>query len=148
MITRNDIVAVARKYVGTPFHHMGRSPGVGLDCVGVPICVMRELKATAPDFDVPNYAISPEGTALMAWCNESLPPVQKSEIRAGDLIVLIIDKFPQHVGIVGSLPNGELTIIHAAGGANPPRVLETRMAFGKWMRFVAAFSLLESSWVS
>ncbi len=28
-------IAAARTCLGTPFHHQGRAPGVGLDCIGL-----------------------------------------------------------------------------------------------------------------
>ena len=46
--TRADAVRVARTYIDTPFQHMGRLPGVGLDCAGVLVCVARELSLVAP----------------------------------------------------------------------------------------------------
>ncbi len=39
---REDFVRVARSYIGTPFHHQGRLPGVGLDCAGVIVCALAE----------------------------------------------------------------------------------------------------------
>ena len=37
------LIEVARGYVGTPFHHAGRLPGVGLDCIGVPVCAATRM---------------------------------------------------------------------------------------------------------
>lgn len=53
-----DIQAV-RSWLGTPYVHQGRLPGVGLDCLGLVICLARETGYVAPDFDVGPY--SPEG---------------------------------------------------------------------------------------
>lgn len=43
MTTRADIIAAARSFIGTPFHHQARLPGVGLDCIGVPVCAARTV---------------------------------------------------------------------------------------------------------
>ena len=75
MSTHADAVRVARTYIGTPFHHMGRLPGVGLDCAGLLVCVARELKLVAPDFDTPAYAPTPDGTSMLKWCGEYMTPL-------------------------------------------------------------------------
>ena len=38
--TRTDVVAAAREWLGTPFHHQARLRGVGVDCVGLVIGVI------------------------------------------------------------------------------------------------------------
>ena len=140
MTTRADIVSTARSFIGTPFHHMGRLPGVGLDCVGIPICVMRELGMVAADFDVPNYVGAPDGKTMLATCREFLTPIAQIDTRIGDLTVFATDMHPQHVGVIGNYQHGGFSIIHAANNAVPPRVIETRLMFGRRMRFVAAFA--------
>lgn len=139
MTTRSDIVNTARDYLGTPFHHAGRLPGVGMDCVGLPICIMRELGMIAADFDVPNYVVVPDGKTMLKLCREYLWPIQQIDTRVGDLVVFATDVYPQHVGIIGNYQHGGFSIIHAANNASPPRVIETRLMFSRRMRFVAAF---------
>lgn len=139
MTTRDDIVRVARSYLGTPFHHMGRQPGLGLDCAGIPICVCRELGLVEPDFDVPPYTPTPDGHTLIEWCNGRLRRVV--QMQPGDMIVTVVDRDPQHIGILGDYRHGGLSIIHAANNAAPPRVIETRLMFSRALRFVAAFAL-------
>lgn len=38
-----QFLAKAREGVGTPFHHQGRLPGAGLDCIGVIVAPARAL---------------------------------------------------------------------------------------------------------
>ena len=41
MIDHNkNMIAAARACLGTPFHHQGRMPGVGLDCIGLVIVAL------------------------------------------------------------------------------------------------------------
>jgi hypothetical protein len=39
--TRADLLAAARAYLGTPWHHMGRNRR-RLDCVGLLLCAARD----------------------------------------------------------------------------------------------------------
>ena len=55
-VTRDQIVSQAREWIGTPYHHQARVRGAGVDCIGLLICVCRELGLVAPDFDVNGYA--------------------------------------------------------------------------------------------
>ena len=43
------IAAAARSYVGTPFVHHGRRPGVGLDCAGVAFCAAWDAGLAVAD---------------------------------------------------------------------------------------------------
>ena len=141
MTTRADVVRVARSYSGTPFHHMGRLPGVGLDCVGLLICCARELGLVALDFDIPAYTPSPDGGTMLAWTKEYMTPVSQAEMQPGNVILLITDTEPQHLAILGDYLHGGLSIIHAANAAKPPRVIETRLMFSRVQRFVAVYAL-------
>ncbi len=141
MTTRDDIVRVARSYIETPFAHMQRLPGLGMDCAGVLVCAARQLGLVPQDFDVPAYTPVPDGRSMLAWCNEYMKPVSRFDMQAGDAIVVITDKHPQHLAILGDYLHGGFSIIHAANTAHPPRVIETRLLFSRAQRFVAAYSL-------
>ena len=141
MTTRADVMRVARSYIGTPFHHMGRLPGVGMDCSGLLICVGRELGLVASDFDVPAYTPTPDGHSMVEWCDANMTRISQAEMKPGDAILLVVDQHPQHLGILGDYPHGGLSIIHAANNASPPRVIETRLMLSRTQRFVAAYRL-------
>lgn len=51
MALRADIAAVARAMIATPCRHQGRKPGLdgGLDCGGLPVCIMREMGMAVED---------------------------------------------------------------------------------------------------
>lgn len=143
MVTRADVVRVARSYIGTPFAHAQRSPGIGMDCAGVLVCVARELQLVYPDFDVPAYVPEPDGRSMMAWLGEYMGPrVSEDEMQPGDAVVMVSDQYPQHLGILGDYRYGGLSIVHASNSRTlvPPRVIETRLMFSRRQRFVAAFA--------
>jgi cell wall-associated NlpC family hydrolase len=140
--TREDVVRVARSYIGTPYHHLGRVPGIGLDCAGVVICVGRELGLVSSDFDVPVYSPAPDGHSLLAWCDEHLGfPQTHLTLLPGHVIVLRAGKRPQHIGIVGDYVHGGLSLIHSNMSASPSRVTESRLVFSRAMVFVKGYSM-------
>ncbi len=57
---RLQVMAIARKYVGTPWHHQGRVIGVGIDCIGLLVCVAKEMGFQLQD--VVGYPLEPNGT--------------------------------------------------------------------------------------
>lgn len=141
MTTRADIVRVARSYLETPFAHMQRAPGLGVDCAGLLVCAARELGLVASDFDVPAYTPVPDGRSMLAWCEQYMTRLTRESMQPGDAIVVITDRHPQHLAILGDYRYGGLSIIHAANSAHPPRVIETRLLFSRAQRFVAAYAL-------
>jgi hypothetical protein len=133
-----DVVAAARKYVGVRWHHMGRSTE-GLDCAGLLICVARDLGIVPKDFDVPNYRMRPDGHSLLSLCDLHLEPTEKLEI--GGVAVIAVERYPQHLGIVGDYRHGGFSLIHAcnARSVQPPRVIEHRLMFSRVTKLVGAY---------
>jgi cell wall-associated NlpC family hydrolase len=115
MTTRAAIVAEARTWKRTPFHHQARVKHVGVDCAGVPICTGKALGCFPPDMDVVGYARTPDGTSLLAYCDQWMTRIERSEIRIGDVVVIRFDRDPQHLAIVADHPSGCLSMIHALG---------------------------------
>lgn len=142
MDSRAAFLAAARSFIGTPYHHMGRAPGVGLDCAGVVICAARACGAVAPDFDVPAYTRRPDGVSLLAWCEAQMERIDERAMAPGDVVVVCFDEDPQHLGVLGNHAHRGLSIIHAlARASGAGRVLEQRLAFAQNKKFVAAYRL-------
>ncbi|MFA4994212.1 MAG: NlpC/P60 family protein [Bdellovibrionales bacterium] len=110
------MIAAARACLGTPFHHQGRAPGIGLDCIGL---VIVALKATDfPVHDRTDYARRPDGKSLIAALNEHGAKLV-DEIQAGDILLFRYDRQPQHVALASSAE----TMIHSFAPAG--KVVET-----------------------
>jgi len=140
MANRDDVIRAARSLIGTRYHHRERQPGVALDCGGVIICVGRALGIFAPDFDVPDYTGTPDGS-MLPLCNQHLGRrVNKADMRPGDVIVLVTETAPQHMGIIAENKYGSRTIIHALNDPRYMRVVEQRLVFYRRQRFAAAYS--------
>jgi cell wall-associated NlpC family hydrolase len=132
-----NAATVARQWIGTPYHHQGRLPGVGLDCIGLLICAARELGYVPPDFNITGYRRVPDGHSLMRHMSEQFTQIDRADMAPGDYVCIAFDRHPHHVGIIGAYPLGGLSIIHA--NSKVGRVEETRLVFNDYMRFVAAF---------
>lgn len=134
-------MAAARALIGTPFHHQGRSPGVGMDCAGVPITVARALGIVAPVFDVTGYARIPDGRSLQAACEAAMTRIDHLE-PAAVVLVAWLRGAPQHLGIVVTRDDepGAWFMVHAESRRHG-RVMETRLQFGRAMRLVAVYRM-------
>lgn len=109
LVPRADVVAEARSWLGTPFHHQGRLKGIGVDCGGLLICVANKLGLS--EFDVTNYAQLPDGRQLRSYCDGHMTSIGYDKIGLGDILLMRWTRQPQHMAIVADGP-GYLTIIH------------------------------------
>lgn len=126
---RDQIIDYARECLGTPFVHQGRVNGIGLDCAGVVIHVMRRLGLAVED--LPAYPRHPY-QGMMQQIMDAQPGMTKIAIAdrsAGDVLLMRIKREPQHLGIDA----GE-TIIHSY--SNVGRVVE--QTTGAWARHITA----------
>ena len=126
-MTRAEFIAAARDYMGTPFHHQGRLPGVGLDCIGL---IVVALEATGMRVtDRQDYGRRPDGHSLaVALAAHGARPV--ADYRPGDVLLFAFDRRPQHVALM-SAPG---KIIHAYAPAG--KVVETFLT-APWKRRLA-----------
>lgn len=88
------------------------------------------------DWDVADYPRLPDGS-LAEQCLQHMQPV--SAIELGAVLVLAIERDPQHLGIVGDYRHGGWSLIHASSSAG--RVVETRLMFARSMRLLGVFRL-------
>lgn len=120
-MTRSRIVEAARSFLGTPFHHQGRTKGHGIDCAGLIVGVAAEIGAPVEDHPTRDYSRFPTKTSrfLPDFCRRSLDEV--AEAREGSVYLFWIHapKYPQHLAI----RTADDTIIHAYYDAK--MVLET-----------------------
>ena len=98
MITREQVVLEARTWLGTPFHHQGRLKNVGVDCIGIIICVANDLKLS--DFKTTSYTRQPNGDMLRALLAQELIEIPIEEIQPADIALFRFENEPQHVGFI------------------------------------------------
>ncbi len=121
------MIAEARACLGTPFHHQGRLPGVGMDCIGLIVVSLRT--AGIQVIDRQDYHRRPDGHSLAAALEaHGAHPV--ADYRPGDVLLFAFDRSPQHVALM-SAPD---RIIHAYAPAG--KVVETFLT-APWKRRLA-----------
>lgn len=137
-VTREQVQAAARKYLGTPFADKGRLLGRGLDCVGLPLMVAGDLNLVDRD-GVPlngasysTYSAQPQGTYVHDMCMKHLVYKPTREMLPGDVVSLRVVSSPCHVGIITEDVNGRVGLIHAYSGG-PGKVIEHLLDV-KWQR--------------
>lgn len=100
------IIAAARECLGTPFRHQGRIAGMGLDCAGLAVHVIRALGL--PFTDERGYSRLPHKGRLQAAIDAQPSLARVRDAAPGDVLLIRIGSEPSHVAI----DCGE-TMIHA-----------------------------------
>ena len=112
---RARVVAEARSWLGTPYHHAARVKGAGVDCAMLLAAVYETCGLIAPvafDRYAPNWMIHRDGERLLdivAMRAHERPEPGKD----GDLVLYRFGRAFAHGAIVVAWP----TIIHALQGA-------------------------------
>ena len=117
------IVACAREWVGTRFHHQGRLKKSaehkgGVDCLGLLMGVARELEISGAkgtplcDVDETDYPHYPDTKRLRESLDAFLYPIALQSLAPGDVVLFNIDDNPQHLAIASNMKDS-MGIIHA-----------------------------------
>ena len=134
MISRQDIIASARDWLGTPFHHQASEKHTGCDCLGLLRGVWFDLYghsvSTALVYDVSWMRHGKD--LLLEALQESLLRVRSTEILPGHVLLFRWRPYwaASHLAIATS-PD---TIIHAQDGCG---VCEVSLPIS-WRNVIAA----------
>jgi NlpC/P60 family putative phage cell wall peptidase len=135
MPTREEIVAAARGWRGTPYRHQASLKGAGADCLGLVRGVWRETMGNEPEA-LPAYgrswAESGGGEALMMAARRHLVEIPCTAFLAGDVLLFRWRRHlpAKHAGIAVS----KAAMIHAQEGAAVTEVALSQW----WLRHLAA----------
>ena len=148
-VTRAQIVAEARSFLGTPYRDKGRRKGHACDCVGLPLMVAGALGLKDKD-GVPlngdlytDYSSQPLADYVHQLCMKHLNHCPVRLAQPGDVVSVAVATAPCHVGILGRDSSGTLTLIHAFNGLKNDCVIEHPID-EKWLRRLrAAFTFPE-----
>jgi cell wall-associated NlpC family hydrolase len=106
-ISREDVIAEARSWIGTRWVHQGRSPQ-GVDCAGLVVLVGQRLGL--PVEDMLGYRRSPDGVLFRQHIFKQT--TFEPQPRPGSIGLFREAKFPTHTGIFAMDEDGFLTLIH------------------------------------
>ena len=127
-----EVVAEAREWLGTRWHHQGAMKGVGTDCMGLVRGVSARLGLMSPDImqteaalPFAGYGRTPFEGRLESACAIFFTPITAAEARPGDMVLLAFDTVPHHVGLLGDYPAGGFSLIHAYMPSR--KVIESRL---------------------
>lgn len=145
MVSNDDIVAAARGWLGTRFHHQGRLKKTathkgGVDCLGLLIGVAKEIDLRLSDgapaimLDRTDYTHHPDTGYLQSQLRRALVSIPIGGIEPGNILLLSVDHSPQHLAIISTLPPG-MGIIHAYA---PARAVVEHALDESWRRRIAA----------
>lgn len=118
----DEIVAEARSWLGTPWHHQASVRGVGCDCAGLVRGVgnalgLMDCRPDGPGGDLfAGYGRKPEPRRMLRTLDYFMDRRPAGVIEPGDVLLMRFNRDPQHLAIL----TGEGTIVHAlasAGGA-------------------------------
>ena len=141
MTHATDIVAAARRWIGTPYRHQASCRGAGSDCLGLVRGVWREVYGREPEA-VPAYSMDwsePQGEeALWAAGLRHLEPLPPGLPAPGEAILFRMREgaVAKHLGIV-SAGCACPAFIHAYSGHG---VIESALTRPWARRIVARFS--------
>lgn len=112
-----DFVNAVESYLGTPYHHQGRLPGTGIDCVGVPIVALQSGGIDVPEGRIEYDRVPRE---LESNLDRVLDRVPWDERRVGDLVLFWYStrRRGQHVGVIVDRSDDVDYIVHSHSSRN------------------------------
>lgn len=134
----DEVVRVARGWIGTPYHHQASVRGIGADCLGLVRGVWRELyghEAETPPPYTRDWAEASGRETLLEAGGRHLRGIPPASAKAGDVLVfrLRAGAMAKHTAILA----GPSTMIHAMEGT---RACEVPLSPWWRRRIAAAFS--------
>lgn len=136
--SRADIVAAARRWLGTPYRHQASAKGAGCDCLGLVRGIYREVIGPDPAPIVPytpDWADRDGGAALLAGARAYLCERDDGEAEPGDVLLFRMARGApaKHLGVQTDADR----FIHAYSGR---AVCESYLARWWTARIVHVFS--------
>ncbi len=97
MATAQDFADAAYALVGTPWHHQGRVPGVGIDCAGVVACAAMACGIVLQD--VRDYTLPASPALIERMLASSFDRDAEPVLGVGRVLLFRIGREPQHMAV-------------------------------------------------
>lgn len=122
MTTGADVVAEARRWLGTPWVHQAALRGIATDCLGLVAGVGLALELPGADrwrgdTRMRGYSRAPNPKLMLQVCGEYLDPIARNDVQPGDILLMRFDEAPQHFAILSC--------------ARPPRIVHAYAGIGR-----------------
>lgn len=122
-VSRGQIVAEARAWIGTPYRHQASLKGAGCDCLGLVRGVWRALYSTEPERPrpyTPNWAEETGEETLRDAARRHMPELDATALRRGAPLVpgslILIRMKERGPAKHAAIATGPHTIVHAYSG--------------------------------
>jgi NlpC/P60 family putative phage cell wall peptidase len=149
---RADIVALARGWLGTPYHHQASLKGVGCDCLGLVRGVYAEACGTPAETPPPysrDWAEASARETMIEAAGRHLIRIDPDAAGPGDVLIFRLrpGAMAKHCAIMteptaGRMDSAPAKMIHAIEGAT---VCEVHITAWWRRRIAAAFCLPDAS---
>jgi NlpC/P60 family putative phage cell wall peptidase len=128
--TGEAVVAAARLWIGTPYHHQASVRGIGADCLGLIRGLWRDLygaEAETPPGYSRDWGEANGAETLLAAATRHLIPKRTDLAEPGDVLVFRMrsDAIAKHAAVLAT----PATFIHAMEDR-----LTAEIAFSAWWR--------------
>lgn len=140
-MSRPEVVALARGWIGTPYVHQASAKGAGTDCLGLLRGIWRELIGSEPAIVPPytqDWSEPQRDEALWRAASRYLAEKNLSDLAAGDVLLFRMrdGSVAKHLGIVAETGPAP-TFIHAYSGHS---VVESPLSDPWRRRIVSCFA--------
>lgn len=127
-LTPYAYVDACRHYLGTKFHHQGRSGTRGLDCIGMCVLAAMDLGIAHGVDRISGYGRAPRNSDFDRWAGHfsvqqpynRLQPLAE-QVRIADCVTFWIDRpgMTRHVAVITKIPEtGRPHMIHSYAREN------------------------------
>lgn len=106
MPERDEVIRIARAWLGTPYHHQASVKGVGADCIGFLKGVALEAGLITPETaaTIPvDYSRQQSGGRMRHILGNLLITVPVTDVLPADVFLLRIAGEEQHIGMYTDL---------------------------------------------
>jgi len=111
-MTREDVIAEALAWEGTPYHSHAAIKGVGTDCAMYPLAVYRTVglvpEGPNPEYS-PQWMLHRDDEQYLGWVRQYAREIPRKRVEPGDFAIWKFGRCFSHGAIVLDMPE----VIHA-----------------------------------